>query len=144
MQNFISMKRLLHTGTNENYLDLLSLLLRVSIAAFMLTHGLGKLNLLFSGNEIQFPDPMRLGATFSLGLAVFAEIVCSILIGLGLVTRLASIPLITTMLVAVFMIHAADPFAKKEFALLYLLIYLVVFVVGSRKFSLDYLLQKKK
>ncbi|RXQ96069.1 DoxX family protein [Ancylomarina salipaludis] len=138
------MKRLLHTGTNETYLDLLSLVLRVSIAAFMLTHGLGKLNLLFSGNEIQFADPIGLGATFSLGLTVFAEVVCSILIGLGLATRLASIPLIITMLVATFIIHGADPFAKKEFALLYLLIYLVVLVVGGRKFSLDYLLQKKK
>lgn len=138
------MKRLLHTGTNETNLDLLSLVLRVSIAAFMLTHGLGKLNLLFSGNEIQFPDPIGLGATFSLGLTVFAEVVCSILIGLGLATRLASIPLIITMLVATFIIHSADPFAKKEFALLYLLIYLVVLVVGGRKFSLDYLLQKKK
>lgn len=131
-------------GTNENLLDILSLVLRVTIAAFMLTHGLGKLNLLFSGNEIQFADPFGMGATFSLALTVFAEVLCSILIGLGLVTRLASIPLITTMLVAVFMIHGADPFAKKEFALLYLLIYLVVFVIGSRKYSLDFLLQKKK
>jgi len=138
------MKRLLHIGTNENLLDILSLVLRVTIAAFMLTHGIGKLNLLFSGNEIQFADPIGLGATFSLGLTVFAEVVCSILVGLGLLTRLASIPLIITMLVAAFMIHGADPFAKKEFALLYLLLYLVVFVVGSRKFSLDYLLQKKK
>lgn len=83
-----------------------------------------------------------MGATFSLILAVFAEVVCSILIGLGLLTRLASIPLIITMLVASFMIHATDPFAKKEFALLYLLVYLVVFVIGSRKYSLDALLQK--
>lgn len=136
------MKRLLHIGTNERLLDLLSLLLRVSIAAFMLTHGLGKLNLLFSGNEIQFADPFGMGATFSLILAVFAEVVCSILIGLGLLTRLASIPLIITMLVASFMIHGTDPFAKKEFALLYLLVYIAVFVIGSRKYSLDALLQK--
>ncbi|MDE5424208.1 DoxX family protein [Ancylomarina sp. DW003] len=136
------MRKLLHIGTNENLLDLLSLVLRVSIAAFMLTHGLGKFNLLFSGNEIQFPDPFGMGATFSLILAVFAEVVCSILIGLGLLTRLASIPLIITMLVASFMIHGTDPFAKKEFALLYLLVYLVVFVIGSRKYSLDALLQK--
>ena len=138
------MKQLLHTGTKENYIDLLSLVLRVSVAAFMLTHGIGKLNLLFSGNEIQFPDPIGLGATFALALTVFAEVLCSILIGLGLLTRFASIPLIMTMLVATFVIHGADPFAKKEFALLYLLIYLAVFVIGSGKYSLDYLLQKKK
>ena len=138
------MKRLLHIGTNEKLLDFLSLILRITIAAFMLTHGLGKFDLLFSGNEIQFPDPMGIGATFSLGLAVFAEVLCSILIGLGLITRLASIPLIVTMLVATFIVHEADSFAKKEFALLYLLIYLVVFIIGSRKFSLDALLLKKK
>ena len=138
------MKQLLHTGTKENYIDLLSLVLRVSVAAFMLTHGIGKLNLLFSGNEIQFPDPIGLGATFALSLTVFAEVLCSILIGLGLLTRFATIPLIMTMLVATFVIHGADPFAKKEFALLYLLIYLAVFVIGSGKYSLDYLFQKKK
>lgn len=137
------MRRLLHIGTDEKLLDILSLVLRVTIAAFMLTHGLGKLSLLFSGNEIQFPDPMGLGATFSLALAVFAEVLCSILIGLGLVTRLASIPLIVTMLVATFIVHGGDPFAKKEFALLYLLIYLAVFIIGSRRFSLDALLLKK-
>jgi putative oxidoreductase len=137
------MRRLLHIGTNENLLDLLSLVLRVTIAAFMLTHGLAKLNLLASGNEIQFADPFGMGATFSLAIAVFAEVLCSILIGLGLVTRLASLPLIFTMLVATFIVHGADPFAKKEFALLYLLIYLVIFVIGSRKYSLDALLLKK-
>ena len=138
------MKRLLHIGTDENLLDILSVVLRVTIAAFMLTHGLGKLNLLASGNEIQFADPFGMGATFSLVLAVFAEVVCSILIGFGLVTRFATIPLIATMLVATFIVHGDDPFAKKEFALLYLLVYLVIFVVGSRKFSLDALLLKKK
>ncbi len=131
------MKGLLQIDTKENLLDILSLLLRLSIAGFMLTHGLGKLNLLFSGTEIQFADPFGIGPTFSLALTVFSEVLCSILIGLGLATRLASIPLIITMLVAAFMIHEADPFAKKEFALLYLLIYLVIFVIGSRKFSLD-------
>lgn len=138
------MKRLLNIGTNENHLDLLSLILRISIAAFMLTHGLGKLNLLFSGNEIQFPDPIGLGATFALSLTVFAEVVCSILIGLGLATRPAAIPLMFTMLVATFVIHGADPFAKKEFALLYFLIYLAIAFIGSRKYSLDYLLHKRK
>lgn len=138
------MKRLLHIGTDGTLLDILSLILRVSIAAFMLTHGMDKLSLLSSGNEIQFPDPMGIGATFSLVLTIFAEVICSVLIGIGLVTRLASIPLIFTMLVATFIVHSADSFAKKEFALLYFLVYLVIFVVGSRRYSLDALLLKKK
>jgi hypothetical protein len=45
------------------------------------------------------------------------------------------------MLVAVFLVHAADPLSVKEPALKYLLIYVVLLVAGSGKYSIDYLLQ---
>jgi len=136
------MKKLFQTGTREEYLDILVLVLRVSIAAFMITHGWPKLSKLLAGGEIQFGDPIGLGMTLSLILTVFAEFVCSVLIGIGLGTRLASIPLIFTMLVAAFISHGPDPFKRKETALLYLLIYLTLFVIGSRKYSIDYLLTR--
>jgi putative oxidoreductase len=136
------MKRLFQTGTREEYLNILVLVLRVSIAAFMITHGWPKLSKLLAGGEIQFGDPIGLGPTLSLILTVFAEFVCSVLIGIGLGTRLASIPLIFTMFVAAFVAHGPDPFRQKEVALLYLLIYLTLFVIGSRKYSIDYLITK--
>jgi putative oxidoreductase len=136
------MKKLFQTGTREEYLDILVLVLRVSIAAFMITHGWPKLSKLLAGGEIQFGDPIGLGMTLSLVLTVFAEFVCSVLIGIGLGTRLASIPLIFTMFVAAFVAHGPDPFGRKETALLYLLIYLTLFVIGSRKYSIDYLLTR--
>ena len=126
-------------GTREGTLDILVLILRICIAAFMITHGWPKLLRLLEGGEIQFGDPIGLGPTLSLILVVFAEFFCSILIGIGLGTRLASIPLIFTMLVAAFIAHADDPFRQKEMALLYLLFYVFLLVVGSRKYSLDYL-----
>ena len=138
----LNMKSLFQTGTREEYLDILVLVLRVSIAAFMITHGWPKLSKLLAGGEIQFGDPIGLGMTLSLILTVFAEFVCSVLIGIGLGTRLASIPLIFTMLVAAFISHGPDPFKRKETALLYLLIYLTLFVIGSRKYSIDYLLTR--
>ena len=138
------MKRLLHTRTREDALDLLVLILRICIAAFMITHGWPKLLRLFEGGEIQFGDPIGLGPTLSLILVVFAEFFCSILIGIGLGTRLASIPLIFTMLVAAFVAHADDPFRQKEMALLYFLFYIFLLVVGSRKYSLDFLLTRKR
>ena len=137
------MKRLFQTGTKEDYLNIIVLILRLSIAALMITHGLPKLSKLLAGGEIQFADPVGLGPAFSLCLAVFAEFFCSILIGIGLGTRLASIPLIITMIVAAFITHGPDPIGKKELALLYLLIYLTLLIVGSRKFSVDYLITKK-
>ena len=47
------------------------------------------------------------------------------------------------MLVAVLLIHGADPLAKQEPALQYLLVYVVLLFAGSGKFSIDYLLQGK-
>lgn len=137
------MKRLLYTGTREGYLDFLVLILRITLAAFMLTHGWPKLTRLFAGGEIQFGDPIGLGPAISLILVVFAEFFCSVLIGIGLGTRLAAIPLIITMAVAAFVAHGSDPFGRKEIALLYLLFYLTLLVIGSRKYSIDYLITRK-
>ncbi len=109
----------------------------------MLTHGVPKLKRLLAG-EFQFGDPIGLGPEVSLGLAVFAEFFCSVLLILGLGTRLASIPLIVTMAVAAFIAHGADPFGRKELALFYLAVYIALFLLGSGKFSLDYFLKKKK
>jgi len=138
------MKKLLQIGAWEEYVNILVLILRVAIAAFMLTHGLPKLSRLLVGGEIQFGDPIGLGPTFSFVLVVFAEFICSILVGIGLGTRLAAIPLMITMIVAGFVAHSADPFGRKEIALLYLLFYITLFVLGSGKYSIDYLLTRKR
>lgn len=137
------MRKLLTTGMNRSLLDLTLLFLRIAVAAFMLTHGYPKLLKLFAGSEIQFADPFGLGMASSLGLAVFAEFFCSILIGLGIGTRLATIPLIINMSVAAFIAHGADPFGKKELALLYLVIYIFLLVTGGGKFSVDHLISRK-
>jgi len=128
---------------NRSLLDLTLLFIRIAVAAFMLTHGYPKLLKLFAVGEIQFADPFGLGMASSLGLAVFAEFFCSILVGLGVGTRLATIPLIINMSVAAFIAHGADPFGKKELALLYLVIYIFLLVTGSGKFSVDYLISRK-
>jgi putative oxidoreductase len=138
------MKRIIQTAVNTNHLDYIILLLRITVAIFMITHAIPKMNKLLAGGEIQFPDPIGIGAENSLGLAVFAELFCSILIGLGFLTRLAAFPLIITMAVAAFIVHAGDPFKQKELSLLYLVLYFVLFIIGSGKYSVDYFVSKKK
>ena len=123
-------KRLLGPRSNEFVENIWLLILRVSGGAFMLTHGIPKLQTLFAGGEIAFADPFGIGATFSLILTVFAEVCCAVLLILGITTRLASIPLIITMIVAAFHIHGNDAFNNKEMALLYLLIYISILVYG--------------
>lgn len=137
------MKKIFHVNKASNATHAALLLARVGIAALMLTHGLPKMGLLFSDAAIQFPAVMGMSPQLSLAMTVFAEVLCSVLILTGFATRLAVIPLAITMLVAVVLIHAADPFSAKEPALHYLLVYVILLFTGSGKFSIDYLLQPK-
>jgi len=102
-------------------------------------HGLGKI-MNFSTRAAAFSDPIGLGPETSMALVVFAEVFCSIALVLGLATRLAGIPIVIFSLVAVFVQHAADPFAKKELALLYLVPALTLIATGAGRFSLDHLI----
>lgn len=119
------------------------LILRIGIAVLMLTHGLPKLDK-FAEEPVQFLDFLGMGTTLSLGLAIFAEVVCSILVLIGLGTRLAVIPLAFTMLIAITQVLADDPFARKELPVHYLLVYIVLFITGSGKFSLDRVIFQRK
>lgn len=132
------------TILNLKNTDIAILLLRLGVGGLMLTHGIPKLMKLFGSDPIAFGDPIGIGVEASLTLAVFSEVVCSILIIIGLGTRLASIPLIITMVIAFFVVHAADPFQRKELSIFYLVVYLVLFLTGSGKYSLDQYLLKRK
>lgn len=63
----------------NNFINLGLLLLRVGISAMMLTHGIPKINRLFD-NPIEFGDPIGLGPTISLILALIGEVVAPITI----------------------------------------------------------------
>jgi putative oxidoreductase len=135
------MKKIFHVAESSNAVDITLLFIRVAIAALMLVHGIPKMAMLFSDSAVLFPSVAGLSPAVSLSLTVFAEVFCSVLILTGFATRLAVIPLIITMLVAVFVIHAADPFTNKELGLHYLVAYIGLLLAGSGKYSLDYLLR---
>lgn len=136
------MKTLFNTNLNQASIHFMLLILRIGIASFMIVHGYQKLGMLTAGGEIQFGDPIGVGDAASLYLAVFAEFFCSIFLLVGFATRLATIPLIITMVVAVFIVHAPDGFDKKELGLHYLLGYVFLLVSGAGKYSVDHLISK--
>jgi putative oxidoreductase len=108
----------------------------------MMTHGWGKLMMLFRGEFDKFGDPLGIGNTMSLIGAAGAEFGCALLVVLGLMTRLAAIPLVFTMSVAAFIVHRADPWtmgagASKEPAMLFLIPFLALAFTGAGRFSLD-------
>ncbi len=139
------MLKLLRTSYLPQHLNIVLLITRIAVGSIMLTHGIPKLMKFFSTGDITFSDPLGVGTIPSLMMAIFAEVFCSILVILGLGTRIAVIPLIITMLVAVVLVHASDPFGKKELGLMYLTIYMFLIVVGSGKYSMDeWLLRRQR
>jgi putative oxidoreductase len=106
--------------------------------SFMLfiNHGLEKF-LNFSSLSKSFPNPIGVGSAWSAGLVVFAEVFMSVLIFVGLFTRIACIPVIISMGVAAFIVHTHDTLAHKELALLYFAAFVAIATLGPGSYSLD-------
>jgi putative oxidoreductase len=116
--------------------DVAILLLRIGAAALIMTHGIPKLLRVLDG-DFGFGDPIGIGPTASLILVTFAEAICAALVLLGLFTRAALIPLVINMAVVVFIAHGDDPFSDKELGLFFLISFIVLFLTGPGKYSLD-------
>lgn len=117
------------------------LAVRIVFGALFLSHGISKW-ITFNEMTDNFPNPLNIGSTLSFWLAVFAEILCTIGFILGALFRLSLIPMIFTMCVALFIIHANDPLVIKELAMMYLTIFVLMFFSGPGKFSIDGILRK--
>lgn len=123
--------------------DLALLVVRVAFGLMMMVHGWQKLSN-YSEVSQAFPDPFGLSSPVSLGLCIFAELVCSGLLVVGALTPLALVPLIVTMLVAIFIAHGSDPWKKKELATAYLAVYGALMFSGPGRYSLDHIFFLKK
>ena len=122
--------------------SLFLLILRISFGLLLMNHGIQKWSN-FQELSTSFPDPLGLGSPLSLGLAVFAELACPMAFIIGFLYRLAMIPMIFTMVIAFFVIHANDVFAMKELALVYLIIFVLMYISGPGKYSVDYVIGRQ-
>lgn len=106
-------------------------------------HGLGKIQdpsrVIDGAAGMGFPLPELFGWA-----AAFSEFVCALLLVLGLATRPAALLLIATMGTAAFVAHGADPYGKKELALVYLAIFAIYLFMGGGRWSVDALIMKRK
>lgn len=128
------------TPLREGALSIISLLLRLGVSASMLTHGVAKV-MNFSTLSEGFPDPLGIGSTLSLLMAIGAEVGCSLFLMLGLLTRLALLPLMFTMVMASCVVLGGEPFAAREMAVVYLSIYIAIFAIGAGRYSIDNLIK---
>jgi putative oxidoreductase len=139
------MKKLLF-NTETHYSKSLNLgLLSLRLGAGLIMafgHGLGKLppseGFIGFVGSIGFPS-----AILFAWLAALSEFVGGLFVSLGLATRVSSLFLALTMAGAAFGAHGADPFAKQEKAILYLIMFLTMFFTGPGKYSVDALIDKK-
>jgi putative oxidoreductase len=115
------------------------LLLRVWLGvSLFVVHGYEKL-VTFSQMAQCFPDPLHIGQTPSLVLALLADAVCSLLIIFGILTRLSSLFVVCSIGVAYVIVwHASLLNIRGEVAYLYLGGYAVLMLAGPGKYSLDY------
>lgn len=131
------MRRLFNTRVSESTLTIALFILRVGAGSLMMIqHGLGKLKT-FSTKASTWPDPLGIGHSASLSLTIFAEFFCAAFIILGLFTRLAAIPLVIAMTVALVIVHEGQFFGEGENAGIYLICFLTILLAGPGKASLD-------
>ncbi len=135
------LKRLANPGVESTGASIGLLLLRLAMGGMMAAgHGWSKLAA-FGERAASFKDPLGdplgLGPQVMYGALVFAEFLCAALVAVGLLTRVAAVPLIVAMCVAGFVAHADDPFGTKEKALLYLGAFTTLLFTGAGRFSVD-------
>ena len=130
------MKKLFNIKYSDNAIAFATLLLRLSLGGLIIPHGYNKL-ITFAFKSSTFADPFHIGHPTSMALVIFAEFFCGVFILMGLFTRLACIPLIIAMGVAVFYAHKGDFFGEAEKATLFLFGYLALLFTGPGKISMD-------
>ncbi|HVI49116.1 MAG TPA: DoxX family protein [Chitinophaga sp.] len=139
------MRKLFTVGYTNGAVSFSMLVLRLVFGGLILLHGWPKL-INFAAKMNSFPDPLGVGHKISLGMTVFAEVFCAIFIMIGLMTRLATVPLIICMCVILFMVHAKDTaalnFDKIELPVMYLTGFIVLLFTGPGKVSIDGVLGK--
>lgn len=136
-------------------------ILRLGMGGYLATHGWGKVQMLLAGGFDQFGDPIGLGSGPSLVLVALAEFACALLVVAGLATRYAAMPPVIAMAVAAFVAHGGDPWtmgrgaelffsgaaeswASKEPALLFLVAFLTLIFTGAGRYSLDALIARRR
>jgi putative oxidoreductase len=135
-------KKIFSPGNNSISASVALLVLRLWIGFSMLiNHGVEKLTT-FGDTAPNFPDPLGIGHTASLALAVLAECFVSLLLIFGAVTRWSALVLAINMGVAFGAVHklALSGQGSGELAFLYLMGYVTLLLAGPGSLSVDKLL----
>ncbi|WP_253379750.1 DoxX family protein [unidentified bacterial endosymbiont] len=113
------------------------LFLRLTGSLLLLyVHGLPKV-FHFSEELTRIEDPFGFGPYMSLIPAIVAEVLCPLLIILGVSTRLACLAIIAVLLVAMLAVHPNWSIAEGQFGWLLLIIFTTLAITGPGQWSLE-------
>lgn len=117
------------------------LILRVFFGIMFFTHGLDKM-MNFSELSETYPSVLGFGSYMTLMVTIFCEFCCSLFLIAGLLIRVMVLPMIVAMAVAFFDVH--DGFLPEgELALIYMVVFIILYIVGPGRYSLDYLIDTR-
>ncbi|VVM77310.1 DoxX family protein [Pseudomonas fluorescens] len=111
--------------------------LRVCGGLFLLwVHGLPKL-LNYSAQLLVIEDPFHLGANVTLMLAIFAEVLCPLLIIAGVLVRLACLPILSVLWIALLVVHPQWSLEEGQFGWLLLILFTSLLIAGPGRLALN-------
>ena len=125
----------------DRVISLLILALRVFFGILFFSHGLDKM---MNFNELSYTyrSGFGFGSYMTLMLSIFCEFACSIFLIAGLLVRITVIPMIAAMAVAFFDVHDGM-FPDGELSLIYMVLFVILYVTGPGRYSVDYLIDMK-
>lgn len=115
--------------------------LRVFFGVLFFTHALDKMEN-FEQLSYTFPNILGFGSYMSLMLIIFVEFCCSLFLVTGLMVRITVIPMMIAMAVAFFDVHDGM-FPDGELSLIYLIMFIILYITGPGRFSIDFLIDRK-
>ncbi|MET0465848.1 MAG: DoxX family protein [Chitinophagaceae bacterium] len=119
------------------------LVFRVLVSVqLMTTHGLKKLGVGVEQAE-NIPNPLGLPGQLNNYFATAANLFFPVLVIVGFLTRVASLPVLAVTMTGYFVLHWHDSLPEKDMPFMYSLSFLLILVLGPGKYSLDYLIHKK-
>ena len=125
----------------DRVVSFLILVLRVFFGILFFMHGLDKLTN-FNQLSDTYPSVLGFGSYMTLMITIFAEFACSMFLIVGLLVRITVIPMIAAMAVAFFDVHDGM-MPDGELSLIYLILFIILYVTGPGRYSVDYLIDTK-
>lgn len=134
----------LHSHIESSVNDLALLAFRVAVSAqLIVVHGLKKLGIGVTQAE-NVPNPLHLPQAINQIFATSANVIFPLFIIFGVLTRLATLPILAVTLTGYFIVHGSDPLPERDVPFMYSIVFLLILILGPGKYSIDNILHRKQ